>query len=278
MHLGTREGVDAVAAGDVNHVHVVLEDFDLLGAFFGGDAAFHAVGAVEAQFDEQAVAHHAADFLEDHHGEAAAVFNGAAEFVGAVVGERGEEVVDEPAVREVQHEAVEVGYLSPVGVFAEQGGDFFHFRHRGGLGAEMGFVVGGDFLEARAHVGAAVQEFRKGLAVEGVNGALQALEVHLVAGLGIQIEAVFVAAVDGHFHGQGHAGESALNVAHPVIDAEGVDAAVAVFAAARGAGADGRDVEAVVEAHFVLADIERFKQMGIFFFVDGLHTLSFGDT
>ena len=179
---------------------------------------------------------------------------------------------------EVQHEAVEVGNLGPVGVFAEQGGDFFHFRHRGGLGAEMGFVVGGDLLEARAHVRAAVDEFRKASAVVGVNGALEALEVHLVAGLGVQVEAVFVAAVDGHFHGQGHGGESAADEAHPEVDAEGVDAAVAVFAAARGAGADGRHVEAVVEAHFVLADIERFKQMGIFFFVDGLHTLSFGDT
>ena len=272
MHLGTGEGVDAVAAGDVDHVHVVLEDLDLFGGFFGHDAAFHAVGAVEAQFDEQAVTHHAADFLEDHHGEAAAVFNGAAEFVGAVVGERGEEVVDEPAVGEVQHEAVEVGYLGPVGVFAEQGGDFFHFRHRGGLGAEMGFVVGGDLLEARAHVGAAVDEFRKASAVVGVDGALEALEIHLVAGLGVQIEAVFVAAVDGHFHGQGHGGESAADEAHPEVDAEGVDAAVAVFAAARGAGADGGHAHPVVEHDLVLAHVHGFKKMRILFFVYRFHS------
>ena len=101
--------------------------------------------------------------------------------------------------------------------------------------------------------------------------ALEALEVHLVAGLGVQVEAVFVAAVDGHFHGQRHGGESPLNEAHPEVDAEGVDAAVAVLAAAGGPGADGRDVEAVVEANPVPADIQRFKQMGILFLVDGFH-------
>ena len=101
--------------------------------------------------------------------------------------------------------------------------------------------------------------------------ALEALEVHLITGFGVQIEHVFVAVVDRHVHGQADGGESALNIAHPVVDAEGVDAAVAVLAAAGGPGADGRDVEAVVEANPVPADIQRFKQMGILFLVDGFH-------
>ena len=69
----------------------------------------------------------------------------------------------------------------------------------------MRFIIGGYFFESRAHVGAAVHVFDKGLAVEGMHRALQALEVHLVAGLGVEIEHVFMTAVDGDFHGQGHA-------------------------------------------------------------------------
>ena len=135
----------------------------------------------------------------------------------------------------------------------------------------MGFVVGGNLLESVAHVGAAVHEFHKGLAVEGVHGALQALKVHLIAGLGVQIEHVFMAAFHRHLHGKGHGGEAALNVAHPEIDAEGVDAAVAVFAAARGAGAHGADQRSVVEADLVLARVHGLEQMRILFLIDGFH-------
>ena len=271
MLLGTGQGVDAVAAGDMHHVHIRLEDFDLFGRFFRHDAALHAVRAVQTQFDEQAVPDDPADFPEDHQREAAAVLDGAAEFVAAVIGERREEIVDQPAVREMKHQTVKVGDLRPVGIFAEQRGDFFHVFPCGGCGAEVGFVVGGNFLEPRAHVGAAVDEFRKGSAVEGMHRALETLEVHLVAGLGVQVEAVFVAAVDGHFHGQRHGGESPLNEAHPEVDAEGVDAAVAVFAAAGGTGADGGHADAVVEADPVPADIHRLEEMGILFLVDRFH-------
>ena len=269
--LGTSQSVDAVAAGDMGHVNIRFKNLQLFGAFFRGDAAFNRVAAVDAQFNEQIVAHGFPDCPDHHQREAAAVLDGTAEFVAAVVGERREKVVEQPAMPVVQQDAVKVGDLRPVGIFCEQRGDFFQIFPRGGPGTEMGFVVRGNFLEPRAHVGAAVHVLDKGLAVEGMHRALEALEVHLVAGFGVQIEHVFMTAVDRHFHGQGHAGEAALDVAHPVVDAEGVDAAVAVLAAAGGPGADGRDVEAVVEANPVPADIQRFKQMGILFLVDGFH-------
>ena len=205
VHFGPGQGVDAVAAGDVGHVDIGLENLQLFSAVFRGDPAFNRVASVDAQFNEQAVAHGFTNGPDDHQREAAAVFDGAAEFVAAVVGERREKVVEQPAMPVVQKDAVKVGDLRPVGVFGKQGGDFFHVFPRGGPGTKMRFVIGGNFLEPRAHVGAAVHVFDKGLAVEGMHRALQALEVHLVAGLGVEIEHVFMTAVDGDFHGQGHA-------------------------------------------------------------------------
>ena len=52
VHLGPGERVDAVPAGDVGHIDIGFEYLQLFGAFLGGDAAFHRVAAVDAQFDE----------------------------------------------------------------------------------------------------------------------------------------------------------------------------------------------------------------------------------
>ena len=116
-----------------------------------------------------------------------------------------------------------------------------------------------------------MHEFRKGFTVEGVHRALEALEVHLIAGFGVQVETVFMASVHGHFHGQADRRKTALNIPHPVINAEGIDPAVAVFAAACRSGADGADQDTVIETNPVFSRIHRLKQVGIFLLVDGFH-------
>ena len=140
--FGPGHGIDAMAAGDMHHINIRLEDFDLFRTFLRRNAALHFVIAVHAQFNQQAVAHHVADGLDDHEREGAALFDGTAEFVSAVVGERGKEIVEKPAVSEMQAEPVKVGYLRPVGIFAEQGGYFFQFSFRGRRCPEMGLVIG----------------------------------------------------------------------------------------------------------------------------------------
>ena len=140
--FGPVHRIQAMRAGNMHHIDIGLENLDLFRAFFRRDAAFHLVVAVHAQFYQQAVAHDPANFLDHHEREGAALFHGSAEFIAAVVGERGKEIVEQPAVRVVQAEPVEVGDLRPVGVFAEQGGDFFKLSFRGRRRSQVGFVIG----------------------------------------------------------------------------------------------------------------------------------------
>ena len=56
-----------------------------------------------------------ADAVDDHEQQAGPVLQAAAEAVGAVVGQRGEELVDEPAVAGVDHGHLETAGLGLLG-------------------------------------------------------------------------------------------------------------------------------------------------------------------
>ena len=126
------------AGGDVDEVHAcLLEEFGegyglrkvpacaegLGGPVCGGDA------------DEEweMFRPRGADGADDFEREAGAIFEGAAVLVGAVVGERGEELVEEIAVGGVDFDKVEAGGAGAVGGGYEVGGDL----------VEAGAVEGG---------------------------------------------------------------------------------------------------------------------------------------
>src|SRR5271168_2576953 len=93
-----------------------------------------------------------ADGFDDFEGEAGAVFEAAAVLVGAVVGERGEELVQEIAVGGVDLDEVEAGGEGAMGCCDEVRDDLVHTGAVEGGGEWVGLVEadggGGDGLPA----------------------------------------------------------------------------------------------------------------------------------
>ena len=272
VHLRTAGGIEAGAAGHVQHIRFFGKNEGLFRGVFRGDAAFHHVGAVHAHFDDQIVAHFLTDALHDHERVPAAVFHAAAEFVGAVVGERREKVVHEPTVTIVQCDGVEAGS------FDHERGVRVHLRH-------VFHVLVVHFLDltavvhegARAHDGAAgagghaaagVIDFTGTARAVGMHHALKLMHVHegmvlLVDGIGAGMAAVL-----GHFDGQAYLRKAAAGKTAVVFFAYDVDEAVGVRAERH---AHGSLENSVLVLDFVLADDERGEKKRIFFLVQRFH-------
>lgn len=88
-------------------------------------------------------------------------------------------------------------------------------------------IAGADQRNIRAyHAASAVDQLCEGLAVVCMDGALQEMQIHVVALCGVHVEHPFMTAVVRHLHGQGDGGEASPDDARPVVHAKGVDAAV----------------------------------------------------
>ena len=276
MHLRTGMGVETGAAGDMDHVHIVLEDQGLLRAVVGGDAAFLLVVAVEAHFDDHVVADGVADGLDDFQRIAAAVFHGAAVFIGTLVAQRRQEVVHQPAVAVMQQNTVEAG------THGEHGGIHIHFldivhvllvhglRHA----AVVHEGAGADELISRPgkHAAAGMVDFAQRLGAVHVRGALQIVHVNEAVHFVIQHQVAAMAAVGGDFHGNGDAGRAAAGPVHVEFHTVAVQTMMRVHDVAL--RTDGRNHDAVFKGHLsLLADGERSKDMGILFLVQWFHRL-----
>ena len=106
VHLGAGLRVKACAAGEVDHVHIFFHEQSLTRGIVGGDAALGAIRTVHADFDDHVVAHHFPNALDDHEREAYPVFHRATVAVGALVAERREEIVHQPAVPVMEHNGI----------------------------------------------------------------------------------------------------------------------------------------------------------------------------
>ena len=95
----------------MNQVHLAVQQLGEGDALLLGQAALDLLRAAHAVFDEKVVAAALADPVDDHEGEFGPVFEGAAVFVGPGVVQRGEELVQQPAVAAVeQHHVVTRGF------------------------------------------------------------------------------------------------------------------------------------------------------------------------
>ena len=110
------------------------------------------VGGGDADEKRQVLGPGGADGFDDFEGEASAVFEAAAVFVGAVVGERREELVQEVAVGGVYLDEVEAGGEGAMGCCDEVGDDLVHAGAIECGGEGVGLVEadggGGDGLPA----------------------------------------------------------------------------------------------------------------------------------
>ena len=118
-HQALGLGEVEVAGGDMQQIGLAVHQLGKLHALLQGVAALHVLGAAEAHLDEEVLAAVLADAVDDHEQQAGPVLQAAAEAVGAVVGQRGEELVDEPAVAGVDHGHLETAGLGLLGGAAE---------------------------------------------------------------------------------------------------------------------------------------------------------------
>ena len=217
----------------VGHVDDVHETIDLLAEFhrvIDGHAALHAVLGGEAQLDDAVLADTAAAGVNEHLGEAGAVFHRAAELVGAVVRPRGDKLLHNEAVTAVDENTVEAAGLGVSGDVIEVVADLLHHGQIQRLdlhavvadiavGAPRG--IGGIVLGA----GALVAELKVadgtvllnavGVLLNGLEvGALGLGEVHVM----LVEQSSALLGVDGMLTG-GHGGEAALGtVLHHAVD------------------------------------------------------------
>ena len=105
------EGFLVGARGGVDQIYIGLDHLRDADALVDVVAAFGEFGGAHAELDREKRTDRLADRFQHLDGQAAAVFEGAAVLVGAVVEERGEELVDEPAVAAVDHEHLKTGSL-----------------------------------------------------------------------------------------------------------------------------------------------------------------------
>ena len=100
-----------VTGGDVDDVGLAVHQLGELHSLFQGKAAVHVLGAAHADLDDVVRPTVLAHPVNNHQQQAAAVFDAAPEAVRTVVGGRGEELVDQPAVAGVDHGHVKAADL-----------------------------------------------------------------------------------------------------------------------------------------------------------------------
>ena len=158
------------AAAELDEVEAVGFEGGAQGfAFFRVEALALELDAVEVDADHEGGGDALADGLGDFDGEAGAVFEAAAVFVGALVGGGGEELREQVAVGAVELDAVVAGFVQVFGGVGEgfdYAADFFRAgrvrlfeRHAHDVAFELD-VAGGDgvFLEARLDLPAWVRD------------------------------------------------------------------------------------------------------------------------
>ena len=129
------------AGGDVEEVDAFgFDEAGELDDFVDGQTAVNPVGGGDADPDGEVRGEGGADGADDFEGEAGAVGEAAAVFVGAGVGEWGEELVGEVAVGGVDFGEEEAGGGGAVGGGGEVGEDLVHAGAVEGLGEGV-FVV-----------------------------------------------------------------------------------------------------------------------------------------
>ena len=128
---GNLLGGMVAAGGDIDEVDACLfqefgEGDGLREVPAGAEGLGGPVGGGDADEEGQVLGPRGADGADDFEREADAVFEAAAVFVGAVVGEGREELVEQIAVGGVDFDEVESGGEGAMGGGDEVGDDFFH--------------------------------------------------------------------------------------------------------------------------------------------------------
>ena len=156
-----------VAARAVDDITVSVHGLGNLNA--GVDVIAYGVYFIctDTEIYEEVLAADLLDTVADHYGEAGPVLRAAAPLVGAVVHQRGEELVEQPAVAAVEQYHSEAGFLDPesgLSILLDYLVDDFlgHFRNKGTGQAGAGLGAGNLGLAGSPNLMA----FNKGLAGE----------------------------------------------------------------------------------------------------------------
>ncbi len=118
------------AGGDVDQVHMVLDQLGELDAVLQGHATLDALGTGHPVLDQEVITADLLDLVAHHDGEPGPVGHAAAELVGAVVEPGGDELVQQPAVAAVEVHHLEAQGLAHPGRLCPLGGGLLHHLHR----------------------------------------------------------------------------------------------------------------------------------------------------
>ena len=271
--MGDAEGLLVGACRNVDYVNQILHCLGDAHALVQVVAALDELVAAHAEFDGEPRADGVPDGGQHLAGEAHAVLKRAAVLVRAVVEQRREELVDEPAVPAVDHDHLEPGAFGEGGGAAEGLRDLVDLLNGQSLdrsavragpfgGAPLGHLlllvpVG----EVRSGELAGVAELHGGngaVALDGVGGVREARQT---SGDG-EIQPEGMAAVRGMHHALGDGDRRRAAVGAQLVELQGALADAAVPGDFR--AAHGRGEHAVTEDS--LADGDRRTQMRIFVF------------
>ena len=164
---GVEVGRIVRACGDVDDVHVFLGHLGELADVVYGDAAFDVLIAADAELHDEVGADGISDSFADAQREAGPVLDGSAVFVRAVVGQRGEVLSQEPAVRSVDLYHLETAVLHEQSGFGKVVAALLHesFIHAADVDSVLADVV------VRTYGVSAFKEF-------GVGGCARVVDLH----------------------------------------------------------------------------------------------------
>ena len=149
-------GMEDAAGGNLNHVHIRCQHLSNLLALVDVVAALDDLVAGHAHVDGEVFTYLLPDLFQAHNREPAAVLQGAAELVGALVGARGEELVNQPAVACMELNHIKTCILEGERGIAEVLRNLLHIRkgHRAnGDTAGLDIVNGAHGLVAEVVLG-----------------------------------------------------------------------------------------------------------------------------
>lgn len=118
--------MENAAGGNLNHIHIGSQHLRNLLALVDVIAALNDLVAGHAHVDGEVFTYLLPDLFEAHNREPAPVLQGAAEFVGTLVGAGGEKLMNQPAVTRMELHHVKTGILEGQGSVAEVLGHFLH--------------------------------------------------------------------------------------------------------------------------------------------------------
>ncbi len=254
------------AAGAVEQVYPTLQQLYEFNGFLGCDALRIHFGDREPQLNEKILAAAAFDLVDDHQGIAGAVFQAAAEFIGAVIIPLGEELSPLAAVADVEHTHIKSGLFDDFGGVSEHFDLLFNER------PGHFHAVSPELFEAGAYriilvIAILVGELHGGHGTKMMHPGGELVEApQSLGGIGVHMEVIAVG-----FHvgidlnaGAGDHGRAALGAVAKVGDDRFLKAGLPVL---EGVHAGGRGKNAVFEQG--ISHLHGRKQMGI-----GIHSMA----